>query len=88
PRETLTYTLFPYTTPSQSPGRPPAAEDALAAARRFRAAAFSAILIDTAPRPQDSARALAEAMGARYLPLPQADARKLSAAVRAAGAAA
>ncbi|MCJ2105486.1 VWA domain-containing protein [Methylobacterium sp. E-041] len=71
-----------------APGRPRAAEDALAAARRFRAAAFSAILIDTAPRPQDSARALAEAMGARYLPLPQADARKLSAAVRAAGAAA
>ncbi|TXM71070.1 magnesium chelatase subunit D [Methylobacterium sp. WL12] len=71
-----------------TPGRPRASEDARAAALRFRAAGYAAILIDTAPRPQDSARALAEAMGARYLPLPQADARKLSAAVRAAGEAA
>ena len=68
-----------------APGRQRAAEDARAAALRFRAAGYAAVLIDTAPRPQDSARALADAMGARYLPLPQADARKLSAAVRAAG---
>ena len=71
-----------------APGRTRAAEDALAAARRFRAAGLPAILIDTAPRPQYSARALADAMGARYLALPQADARKLSAAVRAVGEAA
>ncbi|HEV7439071.1 MAG TPA: magnesium chelatase ATPase subunit D, partial [Methylobacterium sp.] len=65
-----------------------AGEDALAAARAFRAAGQRAILIDTAPRPQDSARRLAAAMEARYLPLPHADAGALSVAVRGAGRAA
>ncbi|WP_027173833.1 magnesium chelatase subunit D [Methylobacterium sp. 10] len=65
-------------------GRERAGEDSLKAARLFREAAFRAILIDTAQRPQDSARRLAAAMGARYLPLPHADAGAMSAAIRSA----
>lgn len=65
-------------------GRERAGEDSLNAARLFREAAFRAILIDTAQRPQDSARRLAAAMGARYLPLPHADAGVMSAAIRSA----
>jgi magnesium chelatase subunit D len=42
------------------------------------------VLIDTSPRPQPAAAQLAEAMGARYLALPHADARAVSAAVRVA----
>ncbi|WP_019903635.1 magnesium chelatase subunit D [Methylobacterium sp. 77] len=65
-------------------GRARAGEDSLMAARLFREVAIRAILIDTAPRPQDSARRLAAAMGARYLPLPHADAGVMSAAIRSA----
>jgi magnesium chelatase subunit D len=46
-----------------------------------------ALLVDTAPRPHPFARKLAEAMGARYLPLPAADATRLSDAVAGARAA-
>ncbi|CAN5905942.1 magnesium chelatase subunit D [soil metagenome] len=67
-------------------GREQATNDALAAARQLRAAGFSALLLDTSPQPQDSARQLADAMGATYLPLPHAGAATLSQAVRAAGA--
>jgi len=48
---------------------------------------FAALLLDTSPQPQDTARQLAAAMGARYLPLPHACATLLSQAVRAAGVA-
>jgi magnesium chelatase subunit D len=64
-------------------GRARAEEEALAAARLLRAQGLTALVIDTAPRPQPQARAIAEAMGARYLPLPQADGRLLSQAARA-----
>lgn len=57
--------------------------DALAAARRLRAYGFTALLVDTSPRPRPLGRELAEAMGARYLPLPHADAARLSATVQA-----
>ncbi|MFN9807856.1 MAG: magnesium chelatase subunit D [Betaproteobacteria bacterium] len=67
-------------------GRAAGEADALAAARGFRLAGLSAVLIDTSPRPQPAAAQLAEAMGARYLALPHADARAVSAAVRAATA--
>jgi magnesium chelatase subunit D len=62
--------------------RDAAERDALAAARRLQAAGVTALLIDTAPRSRPAARELAAAMGARHLPLPQGDARSLSAAVR------
>jgi magnesium chelatase subunit D len=68
-----------------TPGRARAAAEALAAAGALRAAGITALLLDTSPQPQPAALALAQAMAARYLPLPHADARQLSQAVRAAG---
>jgi len=65
-------------------GRERAQQDALLVARLLRAAAFKSLLIDTAPRAQPQARALAEAMRASYLPLPYADARALLDAVQSA----
>jgi magnesium chelatase subunit D len=67
-----------------TPGRAQASEDALVSARQLRLAGFSALLLDTAPQPQEPARTLAQAMGALYLPLPYAGAAALSQAVRAA----
>ena len=67
-------------------GRAQAETDALDAAKPLRIAAVPALLVDTAPRPQQFARDLAAAMGARYLPLPMADAARLSDAVRDAAA--
>ena len=66
------------------PGRDAARDDALKAARALRAAGVAALLLDTSPRPQEAAREVAAAMGARYLALPHADARQLSRAVDAA----
>ena len=65
-------------------GRARASEDALSAARLMRSAEITALVIDTSPRPQQQGRDLAAEMGARYLPLPHADATSLSHAVRAA----
>lgn len=65
------------------PGRERAAQDALAAARQLRAEALTVLLIDTSPRPQPQARALAGAMQAVYLPLPHASPVALSQAVKA-----
>lgn len=65
-------------------GRPRAMEDALATARALRAAGLGALVVDTGARPRGEAAALAEAMGARFLALPRADARQLSRAARAA----
>lgn len=70
---------------SGAPGRAQAGADALHAAGLLRAAEIRTILIDTAARPQEAARQLAEAMGARYLPLPYADAAAMSTAIRAEG---
>ncbi len=61
-----------------------AATDTEQAGRRIRAAGLRAILVDTSPRPRPAARALAEQMGALYLPLPYADAAGLSQSVKAA----
>ena len=67
-----------------TPGRPGAEADALAAAAPIRISGVAALLVDTSPRPHAYAKQLAEAMGARYLPLPSADAARLSGAVAAA----
>lgn len=64
------------------PGREQAGVDALAAARMLASQGVATLLIDTAAQPAAAARALADAMDARYLPLPHAGARALSAAVR------
>ncbi len=70
-----------------NPGRAQAEMEALGAARRLRLAGFGAILLDTSPRPQPQAEKLAQEMGAKYLPLPYADAATLSLAIRAVSAA-
>jgi magnesium chelatase subunit D len=67
-----------------SGGRATAETEALESARLFRASGIAALLIDTAPRPHPFSRDLASAMGARYVPLPFADAARMSAAVRQA----
>lgn len=66
-----------------TPGRVQAAADALDAAKRMRAGGFKVLMIDTSPQPQDAAKALADAMRARYLGLPHAGAQAISAAVLA-----
>ena len=66
------------------PDRDRAQADALAAAAELRLGGVQALLIDTAPRPQPAAVKIAEAMGARYLALPYADAARLSGAVKQA----
>jgi magnesium chelatase subunit D len=65
------------------PGRAHAVDDALAAARAWRGQGVAVLLLDTAPQPQREAQQLALAMGARYLPLPHADAHAMSQAVQA-----
>jgi magnesium chelatase subunit D len=52
--------------------------DATLAARVLRAADVPALLVDTSPRPRPAASAIAAAMGARYVPLPSADARAIA----------
>ena len=70
------------------PGRPQAMADALLAARQMRLAGVTALLLDTAAKPQAAAKELADAMGAGYVPLPYAGATELSKVVKAATAAA
>ncbi len=67
------------------PGRAAAAADALAAGRQCRTEKFSALVVDTAPRPQKFVQSLAAEMDAKYLALPYADAARLSRAVQAQG---
>ena len=55
--------------------------DAEAAARRFGASGAKSVFIDISARPRGEAGALAALMGARYLPLPRADAAALHAAI-------
>ena len=64
-------------------GRPRAEQDAISAARQLRAAGITAVLVDTSPRPGPLAGQFAREMGARYLPLPHADATTLSQTVLA-----
>ena len=64
-------------------GRPRAEEDAMSAARQLRSAGVATVLVDTSPRPGPQAETFAKEMGARYLPLPHADATALSKAVLA-----
>ena len=64
-----------------SAGRGRAGEDAIAAARMARGSALAAILVDTSRRPDARAQKLAAAMGAKYVPLPYADAGRLARAV-------
>ena len=67
-----------------SGGREAAHAQALGAARVLGATGIAVLFIDTSPRPNPLARELAEAMRARYVPLPFANARILSGVVQAA----
>ncbi len=60
-----------------------AEEEALAAARQLRAAGMRVLLVDTSARPHAPNERLAMQMGARYLPLPYADAASLSRTIQA-----
>lgn len=62
-------------------GRAQANADALTAAKGIAGAGLDAVVIDISPRPRPEAARIAEAMRARYLPLPFADAKALKAAV-------
>ncbi|WP_246465755.1 magnesium chelatase subunit D [Novosphingobium jiangmenense] len=62
-------------------GRVQANADALAAAKGIASVNLDAVVIDISPRPRPEAAHIAEAMRARYLPLPFADAKALKAAV-------
>jgi len=64
-------------------GRERANAEALAAAPRLRLLQAPTLLIDTSPRPNPAAAQLAAAMGASYLPMPHAEARRLRDAVQA-----
>lgn len=61
-----------------------ALRDAEAAARALRLAGFRTLMIDLSDTRTGPAAKLAEAMGADYLPLPHADASRISASVNAA----
>ena len=63
--------------------RSAAAADATAAARAIGAAGIAGAFVDISARPGPEGAALAQAMRARYLPLPRADAATMHAAVRA-----
>jgi magnesium chelatase subunit D len=63
-------------------GRAGADADAMIAARQLRESGLRTLLIDTSPRPQEEGARIAQAMGARYLALPFANAQALSAAAR------
>ncbi|MEM8546707.1 MAG: VWA domain-containing protein, partial [Pseudomonadota bacterium] len=58
-----------------------AAEDALSVAREISARGLNSLVIDTARRPGRRCQQLADALAARYVPLPFADARAVSSVV-------
>jgi len=66
------------------PGRKQAGEDAIASAKALAGTGIDAIVIDISARAAREGAALAEAMNARFLALPRADARQIADAVEAA----
>lgn len=67
-----------------APGRARAEADAAAMARAWRATGAASVVLDTATRPEAGLRRLAQTLGGVYLPLPRADAARLSTALEAA----
>jgi magnesium chelatase subunit D len=64
--------------------RAEAAKDTTIMARLWRAQGLPAIVIDISARPGPEPAQLAAEMNARHLPLPRADARRISTAVTSA----
>jgi len=69
-----------------SPGRERAHANALQAARGLGVSGVASLFVDTSPRPSELAKAIAAGMRAEYIALPFANARSLSAMVRASTA--
>jgi len=67
-----------------SANRAMAAEDATRMATALRLNGYPSMVIDMGQRPERSLKALADTLGAPYIPLPRADANRLSSAVSAA----
>ena len=67
-----------------SADRARAAVDAESLARLIRAQGIPGLVLDMSARPQDALRMLASQMGAPYLTLPRADAKRLSGAISSA----
>lgn len=67
-----------------TPGRAGAERDALLAARAFAQIGIPAMFVDTSPRGEVMARRIAEAMRARYVFLPNSDAKALGNLVKVA----
>lgn len=65
-------------------GRAAALDDAQAMARHVRSLNISSAMIDTSVRPHRDLRTLCGVMGAKYIPLPRADAKGLSHAIETA----
>ena len=63
-------------------GRAQAGADALALAQRWALSPWAALWIDTAPKPEPLAQALARTMGAQYLPMPYVQAQRMAAAMQ------
>jgi magnesium chelatase subunit D len=63
-------------------GRAQAGADALALAQRWALSPWAALWIDTAPKPEPLAQALARSMGAQYLPMPHVQAQRMAAAMQ------
>lgn len=66
------------------PNRAQAAVDAEQVAQGLCASGVASLVIDMSNRPHSALNALSDVLGAPYIPLPRADARKLSGAVNAA----
>ncbi len=66
---------------SGAPGRKQAGEDTRAAAKAIYASGIDALVVDISARPGRDGPELAEAMGARFLALPRADAKTLHEAI-------
>jgi magnesium chelatase subunit D len=67
-----------------SPGRERAETEALQMARAFAATGAASVVIDTATRPEAGLKRLAQALRGSYLPLPRADAQRMSSALEGA----
>jgi magnesium chelatase subunit D len=67
-----------------APGRERAEAEAAQMARVWRAGGAASVVIDTAARPEAGLKRLAAQLGGAYLPLPRADAARMSSALEAA----
>jgi magnesium chelatase subunit D len=65
-------------------GRSQALQESLSMAHAWRAQGLQSIWIDTSARPEPQAEQIALAMGARYVPLPQANSQRMAQVVQAA----